>query len=102
MMSEVLHSEASHDFLQISLTKAMTLSCISSDEASVSVPFKIPLRASFVAQLVKNLPAMWETWVQSLGWKDPLKRGRAIHSRILAWRIPWTVKSMGSQRVEHD
>ena len=56
---------------------------------------------SLVAQMVKNLPAMWETWVQSLGWKDPLKRGRAIHSRILAWRIPWTVKSMGSQRVGH-
>ena len=46
---------------------------------------------SLVAQLVKNLPAMWETWVQSLGWEDPLKKGKATHSRILAWRIPWTV-----------
>jgi len=47
--------------------------------------------ASLVAQLVKNLPAMWETWVQSLGWEDPLKKGKATHSSILAWRIPWTV-----------
>ena len=47
--------------------------------------------ASLVAQLVKNLPAMWETWVQSLGWKDPLEKGKATHSSILAWRIPWTV-----------
>ena len=46
--------------------------------------------ASLVAQLVKNLPAMWKTWVQSLGWEDPLKKGRATHSNILAWRIPWT------------
>ena len=47
--------------------------------------------ASLVAQLVKNPPAMRETWVQSLGWEDPLEKGKAIHSRILAWRIPWTV-----------
>ena len=46
--------------------------------------------ASLVAQLVKNLPAMG-TWVQSLGWEDPLEKGKAIHSSILAWRIPWTV-----------
>ena len=47
--------------------------------------------ASFVSELVKNPPAMWETWVESLGWEDPLEKGTAIHSRILAWRIPWTV-----------
>ena len=47
--------------------------------------------ASLVAQLVKNLPAMWETWVWSLGWEDPLEKGKATHSSILAWRIPWTV-----------
>ena len=47
--------------------------------------------ASPVAQLVKNPPAMWEIWVQSLGWEDPLEKGRATHSTILAWRIPWTV-----------
>ena len=46
--------------------------------------------ASLVAQLVKNLPAMWETWVQSLGWEDPLEKGTATHSSILAWRILWT------------
>ena len=47
--------------------------------------------ASLVAQLVKNLPAMWETWVQSLGWEDPQEKGKATHSSILASRIPWTV-----------
>ena len=46
--------------------------------------------ASLVAQLVKNLPAMWETWIQSLGWEYPLEKGTATHSSILAWRIPWT------------
>ena len=46
--------------------------------------------ASLVAQLVKNLPAMWETWVRSLDWEDPLERGMATDSNILAWRIPWT------------
>ena len=57
--------------------------------------------ASLVAQLVKNLPAMWETWVQSLRWEDPLEKGKFTHSSILAWRIPWAIKSMGSQRVRH-
>ena len=51
----------------------------------------------FVAQLVKNPPAMRETWVQSLGWEDPLEKGDTIHSSILAWRIPWTAL----QRVGH-
>ena len=46
------------------------------------------LRAFLVVQMVKNLPAMQETWVQSLGWEDPLEEGMATHSRILAWRIP--------------
>ena len=46
--------------------------------------------ASLVAQMVKNLPAMWETWVQSLGWEDPLEKGKATRSSILAQRIPWT------------
>ena len=58
--------------------------------------------ASLIAQLVKNPPAMQETWVQSLGWEDPLEKGKATHSSIPAWRIPWTVKSMGSQRVGKD
>ena len=57
---------------------------------------------SLVAQTVKSLPAMWESWIQSLGWEDPLEKGMAIHFSILAWRIPWTVEpgglqSMGSQ-----
>ena len=58
--------------------------------------------ASLVAQLVKNPPAMWETWVRALGWENPLEKGKAMHSSILAWRIPWTVKSMGWQRVGRD
>ena len=52
--------------------------------------------ASLMAQMVKNSPAMQETLVQSLGWEDPLEKGKATHSSILAWRIPWTVYSMGS------
>ena len=60
-----------------------------------------------MAQAEKNLPAMWETSVRSLGWEDPLENGMAIHSSILAWRSPWTEEpggllSMGSQRVGHD
>ena len=47
-------------------------------------------RVFLVAQLVKNLPAMWETWFQSLGWEDPLQEGMATHSSTLAWRILWT------------
>ena len=45
--------------------------------------------------MVKNLPAMQETWVPSLGWEDPMEKGKATHSSILAWRIPWTVQSVG-------
>ena len=56
----------------------------------IGYPFQCPW-ASLVAQLVKNLPAMWETWVQSLGWKDPLEKEKATHSGTLAWRIPCTV-----------
>ena len=60
-----------------------------------------------VAQMAKNLPAMQETWVQSLGWEDHLEKQMATHSGILAWRIPKTedpggLQSMGSQRVGHD
>ena len=64
-------------------------------------------RASLVAQLVKNLPAMQETQVRSLGGEDPLEKEMATHSSILSWKIPWTeepgrLQSMGSQRVGHD
>ena len=60
-----------------------------------------------MAQSVKNLPVVWETWVRSLGWEDPLEKRMATHSSILAWGIPWTeepggLQSMGSQRVGHD
>ena len=58
--------------------------------------------ASLVAQLVKNPPAMQEAWVQPLGWEDPLEKGKATHSSILAWRIPWTVQSMALQRAGRD
>ena len=54
--------------------------------------------ASLRAQLVKNLPAMWETWVWSLGWEDSLEKGTATHSSILAWRIPWPVYSPWSRK----
>ena len=67
--SQTLNSRASHSFL--------AENCMD-------------LGASLVAQLVKNMPAMLETWVQSLGWEDPLEKGKATHSSILAWRIPWT------------
>jgi len=63
--------------------------------------------ASLVAQRVKRLPAMQETWVRSLGWEDPLEKEMATHSSTLAWKIPWTkepgrLESMGSQRVRLD
>ena len=65
------------------------------------------MEASLVTQTVKHLPAMWETWVRSLGEEDPLEKEIATHFSILAWRIQWTeepggLQSMVSQRVEHD
>ena len=81
----------------------MAFGCISPVSAPGSIPVSgrstgegigYPLQyswASLVAQLVKNLPAMWETWVQPLGWEDPLEKGKATNFSILAWRIPWTV-----------
>ena len=63
---------------------------------------EVLIENSWVAQLVKNPPTMWETWVQSLGWEDPLEKGKATQSSILALRIPWTVLSMGSQRAGHN
>ena len=55
---------------------------------------------SLVAQMVKNLPAMQETWVQSLGWKDPLEKGIATHSSILVWKITWTEEPAGLKELE--
>ena len=65
------------------------------------------LRTSMVAQTVKHLSTMWETWVQALGLEDPLEKEMAIHSSTLTWKIPWTeepgrVQSMGLKRVGHD
>ena len=64
-------------------------------------------RTSPVAQTVERLSTMWETWVRSLGWEDPLEKEMAIQSSTIAWKIPWTeepgrLQSMGSQRVGHD
>ena len=63
--------------------------------------------ASLVAQMVKNLPAMQETWIQSLGWEDPLEKGMVTHSSTFAWEIPWTqepggLQSMALQGVGRD
>ena len=68
---------------------------------------QVPLRDSLVAQAVKSLPAMQETWVQSLGWEDSLEKEMATHSNTLAWKIQWTeepgrLQSMGSQKVGHN
>ena len=64
------------------------------------------MQGCLVAQMAKNLPAVQETWVQSLGWEDSLEKEMATHSSILAWRMPWTEKPGGletwSQRVRHD
>ena len=64
-------------------------------------------RASLLAQLVKNLPIVLETWVRSLGWEDPLEKEMTTHFSIIAWKIPWTeepsaLQSMGLQRIGHD
>ena len=70
-------------------------------------PHPAPTKASLVAQMVKNLPAMQQTWVQSLGWEEPLEKGIATDSSILVWEIPQTeelgqLQSMGSQKVRHN
>ena len=86
------------------------LSCFSKPDFLVEPIYRdiiILLRVALVAQRLKRLPAMWESWVQSLGWEDPLEKEMAIHSCFLAWRIPWTeepggLQSTRSQRVGHD
>ena len=65
------------------------------------------MKISLVIQMVKYLPAMWETWVQSLGQENPVEEGMATCSSIIAWKIPWTeepgeLQSVGSQRVRHN
>ena len=85
----------------------------STDQTNISGSHKLDwkllltYRDSLVVQTVKSLPAVWETWVQSLGREDPLKKEMATHSTTLAWKIPWTeesgrLQSMGLQRVEYN
>ena len=84
----------------------MTYSVVGSHETCIDVirfsKMCVTFWASQVAQLVRNLPAIQETWVRSLDWEDPMEKGKATHSRVLAWKIPWTTWSMGSQRVRHN
>ena len=70
--------------------------------AGEGIGYSLQYWASLVAQLVKNAPAMRETGVRSLGWEDPLEKRKATHSSLLAWRIPRTIETMGSQRVGQD
>ena len=74
---------------------------------NLNYTFCIFLIITYHLQTVKNLPAMQEAQVQSLGWEDPLEKGMATHSSILAWAVPWTeepggLQSMGSQRIRHN
>ena len=82
-------------FLQYTLLNFIFLSFWTTflDHLLCICTFSACIRASLVAQLVKNLSVMWETWVLSLGWGDPLEKGKATHSNILAWRIPRIVYS---------
>ena len=86
----------------------LSLAAASRDYSLVSVcKFLTAVASLLVAQMVKNLPAMQKTWVQSLGPEDLLQKGMATHSSILAWRSSWTeecgpLQAMGSQRVGHD
>ena len=87
----------------LSACNAGDLGSIPGLERSTEEGIGYPLQyswASLLPQLVKNLPAMQKTWVLSL--EDPLEKGKATHSSTLAWRIPWTIQSMGSQKVGHD
>ena len=103
-----------HAFLCSSVDQDIPLCPLSFIQSRLSCLFILFLlstshfcRASLVAQLVKNLPAMQETWLWSLGQEDPLEKGMATHSSILAWRIPWRenpggLQSVESQRLGHD
>ena len=100
-----LHSSAGKE----SICNAGDSSSISELGRSAGKGLVYPLQyswASLMAQMVKNPPPMQETWVPSLSWEDPLEKGKATYSSILAWRIPWAkepawLQSMGSQRVRH-
>ena len=82
-------------FIHLAWAFGVSLTCIDLCESilrwlKMNKNFYALIRASLIAQLVKNLPAMQETWDRSLGWEDPLEKGKATHSSILAWRSPWT------------
>ena len=82
----------------------MEISVVRESLRNINVRCFIPSYCLLVAQMVKRLPAMWETRVRSLGWEDLLEKEMTIHSNILAWRIPW-IEGPGrlqSQRVRHD
>ena len=81
-----------------SQTQLKWLSCSSSSQFGID---SNQLWASLVAQMVKNLPEMWETWVWSLGWDDPLEKGMTTYSNILAWGIPWKKELGGLQSMGH-
>ena len=81
-----------------SVAETLLLQMIILSTLLFSLWFNFPNWASLVAQLVKNMPPIWETWARSLGWEDPLEKGKAPHSSVLAWRIPWTVQPMRLQR----
>ena len=86
---------------------AESLHCSPETTTTLLISYSLTFWASLVAQSVKNLPAVQETRVQSLGWEDPLEKEMATHSSILSWKISWTeepggLQSMASQRVGHD
>ena len=68
----------------------------------LSIPVFFSIELTLGTSLVQNPPAMWETWVWFLGWENPLEKGTVTHSIILSWSIPWTIQSMGSQKVGHN
>ena len=92
LISIFLTKEIGHIFICLSVIWALLLKflLLSFD------PFNTRLFClSYVAQLIKNLSAVWETWVRCLGWEDPLEKEMATHSSVLAWRIPWTEEPDG-------
>ena len=87
----IINSAAMNNGVHVSLSILVSSVCKPSSGIAGSYGSCISSWASLVVQLVKNPPAVWETWVQSLGWEDPLGKGKAINSSILAWKIPRTV-----------
>ena len=105
---DVLHSYLEQVCCSMCSSNCCFLTCIQVSQEAGQVVFSVlflHVRAFHVVQLVKNPPAMWETWVRCLGWEDPLEKEMATHSSILAWRIPQTeepdrLQFMGSQELD--